>query len=438
MEGFIIFDYAKQYPEARKELAQWLAEGRIQRKETIVKGGLAKAEQALVDLFHGVNTGKLLVEVLEAGFGRTGQVMVLAVPGENVLEQRYLHSDDGVMKRSLPLFAALAVAALDNGDLQQQQQQQPLTTDFSTIPLLGFGTWNLDRSNASEVVSAALQTGYRHIDCATIYGNQKEVGKGIADGLNKTGLKRSDIWVTSKLWNDHHDPALVPEALDQALTELGLEYLDLWLMHWPVASSHGTNKLDYLDAWHAMERLHQTSSSKLRRIGVSNFSPRQLHRLIASSPTRPFLHQFEAHPYLPQSDWIRTHRAHGIAVTAYSPLANTNPTYGDAADVPPPLLANPDLRAIAAARGCTAAQVALAWGMARGTAVIPKSAHRERIRENFGARGCGLGDGDLERIDGVSGRFRKRFNNPSESYGVRLFEGLEDSEPAKVGGGFWW
>ncbi|KAL8931632.1 MAG: hypothetical protein Q9211_006825 [Gyalolechia sp. 1 TL-2023] len=213
MEGFIIFDYAKQYPEARKELAQWLAEGRIQRKETIVKGGLAKAEQALVDLFHGVNTDYLLHRQAYNAKKRFQSKarqpdghrrLICSNPSNASILTRYLHSDDGVMKRSLPLFAALAVAALDNGDLQQQQQQQPLTTDFSTIPLLGFGTWNLDRSNASEVVSAALQTGYRHIDCATIYGNQKEVGKGIADGLNKTGLKRSDIWVTSKLWNDQY------------------------------------------------------------------------------------------------------------------------------------------------------------------------------------------------------------------------------------------
>ncbi|KAI4174168.1 MAG: hypothetical protein LQ343_002503 [Gyalolechia ehrenbergii] len=347
------------------------------------------------------------------------------------------------MKPSLYFFPAVVVAALDSGNLQQ-----PLTTDFSTIPLLGFGTWNIDRSNASEAVSAALQAGYRHLDCAAIYGNQKEVGKGIADGLNKTGLKRSDIWITSKLWNDQytyqpllrchcaepadnlpsysHAPALVPEALDQTLADLGLDYLDLWLMHWPVASSQGETKLDYLGAWHAMEMLHKTSN-QLRHIGVSNFSPSQLHHLIEQSFTKPFVHQFEAHPYLPQSDWIEAHRAEGIAVTAYSPFANTNPTYKPGPNDPPLLLTNTDMLAVAAETGCTTTQVALVWGMSRGTAVIPKSAQLEHIKENFGALKCKLDDSDLDRIDGLSKKYLKRFNNPSKSYGVKLFEGLEDS-----------
>ncbi|KAL8935513.1 MAG: hypothetical protein Q9216_005391 [Gyalolechia sp. 2 TL-2023] len=312
------------------------------------------------------------------------------------------------MKPSLWLFPAVAVAALNNYDLQK-----PFTTDFDTIPLLGFGTWNLtDKSNASEAVSAALQVGYRHLDCATIYGDQKEVGKGIADGLNKTGLKS-------------HDPHLVPEALNQTLSDLGVEYLDLWLMHWPVASSQGVTKLDYLDAWHAMETLHK--SSKLRHIGVSNFSPAQLRHLIESSDTKPAVHQFEAHPYLPQSDWIAAHHDQGIAVTAYSPFANTNPVYKPSDDDPPFLLTNTDMLAIGAERGCTAAQVALAWGMARGTAVIPKSSHVGHIKENFAAFECKLEDGDLDRIDGLSEKYLKRFNNPSEGYGVKLFEGLEDS-----------
>lgn len=140
------------------------------------------------------------------------------------------------------LTAPAAVAALGGSDVQQ-----PLAVKPSTIPSLGFGTWNLEKSNVSEAVSAALQAGYRHLDCATIYGNQKEVGKGIADGLKKTGVKRTDVWITSKLWNDHHNPSLVEEALEQTLSDLGLDYLDLWLMHWPVGSSQAGTKLDYLE-----------------------------------------------------------------------------------------------------------------------------------------------------------------------------------------------
>lgn len=115
-----------------------------------------------------------------------------------------------------------------------------------SIPLLGYGTWNLDKSNVSEAVSLALQTGYRHLDCAAIYRNEKEVGKGIEDGMKKAGLKRDDFWVTSKLWNDHHGHDKAEEALDTTLADLGLGYLDLYLMHWPVSSVGGSH-LEYLD-----------------------------------------------------------------------------------------------------------------------------------------------------------------------------------------------
>lgn len=174
-----------------------------------------------------------------------------------------------------------------------------------------------------------------------------------------------------------------------------------------------------------MARLHSTT--KLRHIGVSNFSPAQLKDLIRNSGAKPAVHQFEIHPYLPQADWIDFHNTHGIAVTAYSPFANTNPTYNSGDDDPPLLLKNRDMLAIAAARGCTTAQVALVWGMSRGYSVIPKSSHVEYIRENFGAIGCELDGEDLERIDALSEKYLKRFNNPSRDYGVKLFEGLEDS-----------
>ncbi|KAL8798948.1 MAG: hypothetical protein Q9200_007662, partial [Gallowayella weberi] len=283
------------------------------------------------------------------------------------------------------LTASSAVAAL-GGNLNQLQQPLTTTTNPSTIPSLGFGTWGIHKSNISETISAALQAGFRHIDCATIYGNQKEVGKGIKDGLNKAGLKRGDIWITSKLWNDHHAPELVPEALEQTLEDLGVEYLDLWLMHWPVASTEEGTKLDYLDAWNAMSNLLSHSPSKLRHIGLSNFSPAQLRSILAHSSTKPAVHQFEIHPYLPQSAWVKYHHSLNIAVTAYSPFANTNPVYGPPRkDDPPFLLRNREMREIARERGCTAAQVALKWGMERGTAVIPKAGSVEHIKENLEA-----------------------------------------------------
>ncbi|KAK4692850.1 hypothetical protein P7C71_g4433, partial [Lecanoromycetidae sp. Uapishka_2] len=293
----------------------------------------------------------------------------------------------------------------------------------SSIPLLGFGTWNLKISeeNTTAAVSAALQAGYKHIDCAAIYGNEKEVGEGIKHGLEVTGQRREDIWVTSKLWNDHHGADQVSEALMKTLSDLGLDYLDLYLMHWPVASSGGKNEIDYLETWHAMSAI---PSFKARHVGVSNFDPKQMKDIIAKSSVKPAVHQFELHPYLQQNEWVQWHKDNGINVTAYSPLANLNPIYGGKTS-PPSLLKNVVISEIAKTRGCTNAQVALAWGIGRGTSVIPKSSHVKRIQENLDSKNCNLEKEDYEIMEDLGRKYTKRFNNPSDGWGVPLYEGLE-------------
>ena len=155
---------------------------------------------------------------------------------------------------SIALLAFL-LAALS----QAHSEQIPIgshgpSIKIDSIPLLGFGTWNLrvNAQNTSDAVSAAIRTGYRHIDCAKVYGNQKEVGKGIANGLKKTNIKRNEIWITSKLWNDHHDPDKVEEGLDETLSELNLDYLDLYLMHWPVAFDGGMTQESYVEVLHLL------------------------------------------------------------------------------------------------------------------------------------------------------------------------------------------
>ena len=171
------------------------------------------------------------------------------------------------------------------------------------------------------------------------------------------------------------------------------------------------------------------ATGKVRHIGVSNFDPIQLNRLIASSTIKPAAHQFEMHPYLQQPEWLEWHQAHGIHVTAYSPLANLNPTYDDPSagdDRPPSLLENSAFKDIAEKRGCSGpAAVALAWGMGRGSSVIPKSAHAERIEENFGALECELEFEDLKVIAQQGRQYLTRFSNPSGNWGVELYEGLD-------------
>jgi alcohol dehydrogenase (NADP+) len=204
-------------------------------------------------------------------------------------------------------------------------------------------------------------------------------------------------------------------------------------MHWPVGQGPGEDKFhyDYVEAWHGMEKLLDTG--RVRNIGISNFSPAQLKDLIKQSKVKPAVHQMELHPYLPQAKWIKAHQAHGIAVTAYSPLGNMNPTYGETSRRDPVtqsnvpiLLKNEVVLDIAEKRECTPAQVVLAWGMARGSSVIPKSKHQNYIEENLGALTCVLQDDDFARITKL-GDEPTRFNNPSSGWGVDLFEGLEDA-----------
>ncbi|KAI9713988.1 MAG: hypothetical protein M1820_000718 [Bogoriella megaspora] len=319
---------------------------------------------------------------------------------------------------ALVAFVLAAVSQARSGQIPLGHHDPSVGIKLESIPLLGFGTWNLKISEQNT-----------HIDCAKIYGNQKEVGKGIHDGLKRGGVKRSEVWITSKLWNDRHDPDQVEKGLDDTLYELNLQYLDLYLMHWPVASDGGMTYESYIKTWKAMTNL--LSTGKTRHIGISNFSPHQLKELLKSSPHRPSVHQMEMHPYLPQTDWLNFHDDNDIHVTAYSPLGNANPTYKDkkasSPDSIPPLLENPEVEEIAERRNCTTAQVALKWGIGRKTSVIPKSSHLSRIQENFGAQQCRLEDEDLKLLGRVGRKYLHRFNNPSKSYGVPLFQDLEDA-----------
>ncbi len=220
------------------------------------------------------------------------------------------------------------------------------------------------------------------------------------------------------------------EALHKTLADLAVPYLDLYLVHWPVAflpnTPPGRTIIDQdtslIDTWRAMESLVRANLT--RYVGVSNFSPRQLDTILKNCDICPFAHEFETHPYLQQQEFVDWHLENNITVIAYSPLANMNPTYKNKYPDLPPLLEDDFWTELAAKKNVTPAQAILAWGRQRGTVVIPKSVHEDRIIENLGSLNVSFSDKELTLI--AEQDKRSRFNNPSKDWGVELFEGLDD------------
>ena len=270
---------------------------------------------------------------------------------------------------------------------------------------LGLGTWKAEAGEVGGAVGAALELGYRHLDCASIYGNEAEIGASLGRACATGALQRDQLWITSKLWNDCHAPEDVRPALERSLSDLGLAYLDLYLMHWPVAHRHGLmmpkegpdqlslEQRPIAATWSAMEEL--VRSGLVRHIGVSNFSQAKLAALLAGADLAPEVNQVERHPYLQQPELLAFCQANAIQLTAYAPLGS--PPAGQTS----PLLSDPVIAAIAAAHGTSAAQVLLAWGIACGTAVIPKSVHPQRLAANLAATQLTLGASDLAQITGL-------------------------------------
>ena len=274
--------------------------------------------------------------------------------------------------------------------------------DGTALPALGLGTWKAAPGEVGGAVHTALELGYRHIDCAAIYGNEAEIGAALAAAQGEGLVRREELWITSKLWNDCHGPAQVRPALEKTLRDLQLDQLDLYLIHWPVVHRHGVlmpgsaadqiplEQLPLDATWGAMEDL--VKAGLVRQIGVSNCSVSKLKGLLASCRLKPAMNQVERHPWLQQNALLTFCQQQGIAVTAYSPLGSP------AAGGPAPLLSEPVIKAIAAAHGASPAQVLLAWGLATGTAVIPKSVQRERLAANLAAAQLHLSPAELEQV----------------------------------------
>jgi 2,5-diketo-D-gluconate reductase A len=249
--------------------------------------------------------------------------------------------------------------------------------DGNTIPQLGFGVFQIKPVDTSEAVSEALEIGYRHIDTAEMYGNEKEVGQAV----HSSGLDRSDVFVTSKLSNGAHEPRDARKAFDRTLSELGFDYVDLFLIHWPLPTLYSG---DFVSTWKTLEDFK--ADGRARSIGVSNFQVEHLERLAAETDTVPAVNQIEVHPYLTNEEVRSYGRDHGIATEAWSPIAQGA------------VLDDPTITEIAERVGKTPAQVVLRWHLQRGDIVFPKSVTPSRMKENFEIFDFELGSEEMDAI----------------------------------------
>jgi 2,5-diketo-D-gluconate reductase A len=252
--------------------------------------------------------------------------------------------------------------------------------DGARIPQLGFGVFQIDPEETAAAVKTALEIGYRHIDTAEMYGNEQGVGQGIRDA----GLDRADVFITSKLNNGFHKPDDARRAFDKTLSALESDYVDLFLIHWPLPTLYGG---DFVSTWNVLEEF--AKDGRARSIGVSNFQPAHLDRLAAGSDTVPAVNQIEVHPYFTNEQVREYGRDHGIATEAWSPIAQGK------------VLGDPVIERIADAAGRSPAQVVLRWHIQRGDIVFPKSVSPDRMRSNFELFDFDLTDSDMDAISAL-------------------------------------
>jgi len=284
--------------------------------------------------------------------------------------------------------------------------EQLLFQNGDVFPTLGLGTWLSGKNDVYDAVLEAVRLGYRHLDCAYIYQNEVEIGKALKFCIATGMVTREELFVTSKLWNSDHAPERVEVAIRKSLSNLQLDYLDLYLIHWPVAFKSGCEQArDAADlvslevmplesTWEAMENVYSLGLAK--HIGVSNFNVPKLKKLMAVAKVNPEVNQVELHPYFQQNELVLFCQQNGILVTAFSPLGGHRLINDDDS-----IAKNPTILSIAEKHSCLPTEVILAWGMKRGTAVIPKSVNPTRIRDNYESVYVNLDDQDMIEISKI-------------------------------------
>ena len=307
---------------------------------------------------------------------------------------------------------------------------EKISVGKSKMPSVGLGLWKLDQPETADIIVNGVKSGYRHLDSAADYGNEIQVGEGIKQSLSQGICRREDLWVTSKLWNTFHRPEHVLPACEKSLRDLSTDYIDLYLIHFPISLKYvafdkryppewiydptAENPRMHIDpvplseTWHAMEGL--VERGLVKEIGVCNYNSALLHDLMAYASIKPAMLQIESHPFLTQEKLIKTAKNYGIAVTCFSPLGALSYMELEMADQNESVLNENAVKVAAERLDRTPAQVVLRWGLQRGTAVIPKTSKKERLIENQSLFDFELSNQEMSDISNLN--VDRRFNDP--------------------------